>query len=556
VRAVRDSLRTAARCNGQTITQIDVRPQPPNFGGIFDRSRFLAEMVSVLHMTTRPEVVRRFLLLQEGQPCIELRRAESERILRAQRYLADARISVFPDGDGVRLDVYVVDEASTVLGGSVRGPSPRPTALKLGNANVAGQGIYAAGEWREGFYYRDGYGLQLRHPQVFGRPYQLSVDATRHDIGQEWDVGLSHPFLTDLQRIAWRINAGSTESFVGFLRETGTTPSLSSRRDYADLGGIVRIGVPGQLSLFGISFTRERERSGLLPQVISDTGRYIDTSSFAAFKDRYRNYEGARVNALWGVRNIRFARVSGFDALTGPQDVRVGMQFGTLLGRSLSVIGSSDDDIFVSTDLYAGMGSRKAFAALQVQGEGRQDGNTNRWDGVLAGGRFAWYIKPAVEHTIIASVDYGGGWRQRLPFQLTLRDREGGIRGYHGSQVGGAQRLVGRLEERWMLGRPRALGDAGVALFADAGRLWAGDAPFGVDTRMKTGLGFGLLAAVPPRSRRVYRVDVAFPVSPDPNAKWEVRFTTGDFTRTFWTEPHDLNRGRERTVPTSVFTWP
>jgi hypothetical protein len=495
-------------------------------------------------------------VLEEGQPCVELRRAESERILRAQPYLADARISVFPDGDGVRLDVYVVDEAATVLGGGVRGASPRPTALKLGNANVAGQGIYAAAQWQEGFFYRDGFGLQFRHPQVFARPYLFSLDAARHDVGQEWMAELSHPFLTDLQRIAWRVNAGSTENFVRFLRDEGTMPSLSSRRDFADVGGIVRIGVPGQLSLFGISFSHERERPGVMPEVISDTGRYVDSTAIAVFEDRYRRYEAARVNALWGVRNVRFMRVTGFDALTGPQDVRVGMQFGTLFGRSLSVLGSTDDDIFVSSDLYAGMGTRRAFAALQLQGEGRQDGNTNRWDGVLAGGRFAWYIKPALEHTIVASLDYGGGWRQRLPFQLTLRDLEGGVRGYRGSQLGGAQRLVGRLEERWMIGRPRELGDIGLALFTDAGRLWAGDAPFGVDSRIKTGVGVGLLAAVPPRSRRLYRVDVAYPLSADPHAGWEVRFTTGDFTRTFWTEPRDLNRGRERTVPTSVFTWP
>ena len=107
-----------------------------------------------------------------------------------------------------------------------------------------------------------------------------------------------------------------------------------------------------------------------------------------------------------------------------------------------------------------------------------------------------------------------------------------------------------------MLGRPRELGDIGLAVFTDAGRLWAGDAPFGVDSKVKTGVGVGLLAAIPPRSRRMYRVDVAFPLSADPHAGWELRFTTGDLSRSFWREPSDLNRGRERTVPTSVFTWP
>jgi len=552
--AVRDSLRTAARCNGQTITRIDVRAQPPNFGGIFDRWDFLAQMVNVLHMTTQPEVVRRFLVLEEGEPCVELRRAESERILRSQPYLADARISVFPDGDGVRLDVLTVDEASAVAGAATRGA--RPTVVKLGNANVAGRGIYAHGEWREGFVYRDVYGASFRNSQIFGRPYQFVLDGRRRELGGDWRAELSHPFYTDLQRVAWRVSTGSTESFVGFLRDEGPVLALRSRRDFSDIGGIVRIGVPGQLSLFGISFTQEREASGALPQINNRQGIFVDSVSAPELINRYGQHRSARVNGLWGVRNVRFLRVTGFDALTGPQDVRVGMQFGTLFGRSLTVLGSNDDDIFVSADIYAGMGSPRSFAALQVQGEGRQDGNVNRWDGVLAGGRFGWYVKPHVQHTLVASVEYGSGWRQRLPFQLTLGDLEGGVRGYRRSQQGGAQRLVARLEERWAIGRPRELGDLGLALFADAGKLWAGDVPFGVDTRIKTGVGIGILAAVPPRSRRLYRMDVAFPVSDDAHARWELRFSTGDMTRTFWNEPVDLNRGRERTVPTSVFNWP
>jgi len=210
VAALRDSLRTAARCQGQAITRIDVRNFPPDFGTISKRSALLARLVRTLHATPDEAVIRRFLIVFDGQACTELRRAESERILRTQPFIADARISVFPDGDGVRLDVYVVDETS-IVGGVALSSSGRPTRLRLGNTNLSGRSIYGDLEWREGFFYRDFYGARFRHHQLFGRPYLLEARGIRRQLGGEWLTAMAHPFLTDLQRVAWRITAGDDE---------------------------------------------------------------------------------------------------------------------------------------------------------------------------------------------------------------------------------------------------------------------------------------------------------------------------------------------------------
>jgi hypothetical protein len=68
-----------------------VVPQPPYTTGIMRRFAFVSELVERMHATTRPEVVRRFMILHPGMPCDELRRAESERILRVQPFIVDAR---------------------------------------------------------------------------------------------------------------------------------------------------------------------------------------------------------------------------------------------------------------------------------------------------------------------------------------------------------------------------------------------------------------------------------------------------------------------------------
>lgn len=551
-RARVDSVTSARFCRGQLITRIDVEPSPPTFPRLFRRVPVLRDIDALPHSTTRPGTVRNFLAVREGEPCTELRRAESERILRAQPFIAGARVLAFPDsGDGVRLLVQTSDELSNVVGLASQGV--RPTVIRFGDGNVAGRGVYATGLWREGFAYRDGYGARVSGYQLLGRPYQFNAEYLRRPIGQRQTADFGHPFLTDLQRVAWRASVGSVDQQFAFTRDGVDASSLIASREYWDVGGVVRIGAPGRLSLFGASLSRETEFTDAAPVQYRREGPVPDTSSLLVA--RYARTRNARVNALWGVRNVRFMRVEGFDALAAEQDVRTGFQFGTLLGRSISVLGSTDDDIFTAADVYGGMGSPRSFLAFQGQGEGRQDGDTERWDAILAAGRAAWYLKPHPRHTFITSTEFGGGWRQRVPFQLVLSDRDGGLRGYRKSRTAGGQRLVARVEERWRLGVFRSA-DFGIAGFADAGKLWAGDAPYGVTTPVRYGAGVGILAS-PRNSQKLYRVELGFPVSPDQHARFELRVRTTDAaSTTFWEPPDDVRRSRGRTLPASVFTWP
>jgi outer membrane protein assembly factor BamA len=97
--------------------------------------------------------------------------------------------------------------------------------------------------------------------------------------------------------------------------------------------------------------------------------------------------------------------------------------------------------------------------------------------------------------------------------------------------------------------------DVGLATFVDAGKTWAGDVPFGVTSPVKASVGVGLLAAVPV-SQRLWRLDLAVPVSADADAKgWEVRLSTTR-VRGFWREPQDVARLRAAAAPSTIFTWP
>jgi hypothetical protein len=51
-------------------------------------------------------------------------------------------------------------------------------------------------------------------------------------------------------------------------------------------------------------------------------------------------------------------------------------------------------------------------------------------------------------------------------------------------------------------------------------------------------------------------VDFAVPVNPGPgDAKFVIRFLSGDRTGTFWAEPHDVTRARASAGPNSLIRW-
>jgi hypothetical protein len=270
----------------------------------------------------------------------------------------------------------------------------------------------------------------------------------------------------------------------------------------------------------------------------------------------YDATRSVRVNALMGVRKIEFEQVAGFDALTAVQDLREGFQLGALVGRTVGALGSRDRDVFASADLYGGFGTPRSFVMLAARGEGRRDFDLKEWDGILGSARLAWYSHLALGHTMIASAEWSGGWRSRVPFQLRLGEEDGGVRGYGRSDVVGGQRALLRVENRWYLGRFQETGEYGVGFFADAGRTWAGDVPFGTDSPVKSAIGVSLLGSVPPASQRLWRLDVAYPLSSDRRAKLEVRFSSSNVARRGWQEPDDVERSRERSVPARIFRWP
>lgn len=543
-------------CAGQRISDIVVITQPPYTERLPKRFEFLRRAARSMHSTTRDQVVRRFLLLHPGDACNQIRRAESERILRAQPYLVDARIRVFDDeSGGVRLEVETRDEFSTIFEPSANTKAPIFRGLRIGESNLGGAAKLAAVEWREGLAYHDVLGMQYTDYQFGGDRNELRVMGIRQPRGQEMRAELVRPYYTDLQRVAFIGSLDGTRDYATFRRPDGPGNAVNLTRQSAVIGAITRVGSVGRLKLAGLTLTQSRERADTASVVIERAGFQPDLG--IPLDVTFRRQNVIRANALFGIRALRFTPVQGFDALSGAQDVRVGIQLGTVYGHSLPIGNALDRDRFMAAGFYGGIGGPKSFLGTQIVGEARNDLQSHTWDNHVVSGRMAWYFRPAVRQLTLMSAEWSAGRDMRTPFQLSLADRVGGLLGHRRSVDAGAQRLIFRAEQRLVIPSRLNVADIGVAWFSEAGKLWSEPSvPYSVTTPWRGAVGVSLLAAVPPRSRRLWRLDLALPVGTDRNKRFEVRLSNEDRTRTFWREPRDVVTARERTVPSSLFTWP
>ena len=541
-----------ARCNGERVREIVVAAAAPTVARI-DKVPVIGPLARSTHVTTRTEVLRGYLLLEVGKPCTELARAESERVLRAQPFIADADIAVIPVDSGVRVEVRTIDEASLVFGSSVRAAEPFLRSLRLGNSNLAGMGIHLRGEWREGRGARDGGAITFADHLFLGRPHLLNLHVERAPLGGEWQAHLTRPFFTGLQREAWRAGAGEMVTYTELRHPDSATHVVRVQRSYADAGLMARIGPPVRMGFLGLQLSHEREVVGQTLYIFAPDGSPVAADSFAA----PRPYESTRLNAFIGARRLSFERVEGFDALTATQDIPVGFQAGLVVGRGLDAPAEGfGRELFLSADLYAGRGDTNDATRVQLRAQGTRSATDGRWGRGIATGRLAHQIKPSANHTVALSGDWAATWRAGAPLQLMVGARDGGVRGYADALMGGGHRAVLRLEERFAIPNVRGAGDLGVAAFADVGRVWRGGAPFGVTTPIQPSLGLSLLGAVPARSARMWRLDVAMPLDGPALNRITLGLTRGDRSAVFWREPGDLASTRGPTVPSSVFAWP
>ena len=540
-------------CDDGSISQIFIDNQ-----SIFDTNllsatsslRWAYDFANFLHVETRKEFIARELLFEVGDCPEPLLLQESERLLRELRFIARADVFALPQSDGTQhVVVDTRDEWTTKVQIDLTvDDGVQFEGARLTEENFLGRG-HLIGFFFQERKQRQDYGISLETPQLVGSRWNGRFKIGRTRVGELSDVMLVYPFVGEVGLSATRLRFQRTESLFPYVLDRDPTYShavLPMLEERFEATQALRFGNAGDLTLLGFGVTRELLRVDDYPGSVDlvaerDFGNLLPDEPGLATElaNQIRSRATTRVNLLVGQRNVRFERRRGLDAVTGVRDVPLGTDVSLTLGRSIPIFGSGaaepTNDAVARLSLFGGIapGSTVLLANAQLEGRRLRPGNgeSTGWRDVLSEVDVLAYWQPdrRIASTIAARVAGAGGWNTITPFQLTLGGRDL-VRGLREEDAPGGRRVVASIEDRVDLRWPApTLFDLGVTLFADAGKVWAGDAPFGADSGWETSIGAGLRVGFPAGSAQVLRIDVAKPVGAALNKGLVFRISSGDF---------------------------
>lgn len=574
---------SANPCEQASITHIFVDnhsiydgPEPDSSGGgglVRTVSNWARTAANRLHRRTRPGFIERELLFKTGDCLDPLMLDESERLLRALPFIADADVYPVPvTEDEVHVVVDTRDDWTLKL-------DVRPeweNGLRLTHIGATEENLFGTGTLF-GFYLSERYekrdlGVQLRTFQFAGTRLDTHLAGGRTRTGVFFTESLAYPFVGEVGRWAFVESYTLREDLFSYAAPAGssfTNASLPIQTRYGEATLGRRLGIPGDLTVLAAGVSWEDVRFEGFPggvEVISGSDFSVrhqaDSATVEAIRPQVSPRRGGYVSMVAGKRKVRFVKRRGLDAIRGEQDVRVGTEaivaLGASFGRERSALVDNGRDIRGSLSLFAGSaGANWAFnTELSVEGSRLLEGGAGEDDfrDILgeAGAYLYWHPGESRRHTLVVGVSGAGGWNNTLPFQLTVGGPTG-LRGYDRYDFPAAQRVVVNLEDRIALDGPfRDLFDLGLTLFIDAGAGWRGQVPFGTDSGLRASAGAGIRVALPSGARQVWRLDLAAPL--ECRSLSCVQFRAGHDVVSLLTGFNDRQLRRSRTAsPAAAF---
>lgn len=514
-------------CADGPVTSINVDsrpiydPQSTSIGPL----QWVYRTLNLLHINTTEAFIRSELLFEEGDCYDAFLVSESRRLLDSHGFMYVEEVSDRPDGNGGWVvDVATRDEWSTKV-------DLYPTfdeGLNLERFQVTEENLLGQGIFGEFTYYNRRetrtHSFAVFTPRFFGRS-DANVAAGRSRAGNFFNQYWRYPFVGEAGHVGLRQGYGRGTDYFAFATDE-TVPYkqvlVPLRREQVELSGGYRFGEAGESIILGASLTWDETTFPRSPEIVAEDQFDVRDSlpegeAPPALTRQLRPSAATRVSLHLGTRRYRYVEYTGLDDLRHTEQIGLGMFAGVTVGRTIGILQQDgappDDDYYVRSHMsfMAPVGRSLIGGGLSFEARHPEAG----WRDILGSldltmhGRADWL--PA--QTLFFRAASASGWDTTIPFQLNLGGREG-VRSLREDQYPGGRLLRFVFEDRIVLPWPEDTADLGITLFSDLGRVWPGDAPYGVDSGWQASAGFGLRIGLPRGTRNVYRADVAFPVGP------------------------------------------
>ncbi len=477
-------------------------------GSIFDlenpdENKALYKLANHLHVTTRPGVIEQQLLFAEGEPFSAQSLAESERILRANRYLQEVSVQPVRQENGVvDIDVTTSDVWTLMPKFKLsRSGGANNAAIGAKEMNLLGTGI-AIEALYESNVDRDSWVLKLKDRNLFNSWYGLQLNLTESDDGYSRALELGKPFYSLDSRAAQGISLMSKDSIETFY-ERGDI--AAEYRDQAKAYELYR----GWSSGLRHGWTR-RFTAGLAydeHRFSTVTGSEYPVSVIPMDRQLLTPFIG------FEMVQDRYEKSSNYDQINRVEDCFFGTRLSGRLGVARAGSGSDRDALLLKFGAQTGFGDAQTSSLLLATELGsrlEQGGAQNLQLGVSAK-----YYKNQSEHRRLY-LSLGGTYGYNLDLdQFLVLGGDTGMRGYPLRFQTGDKSLLFTVEQRYFTDwYPFRLFHVGGALFFDIGRTWGNSPVADSSKELLSDVGFGLrLGSSRSGLGRVIHVDLAFPLS-------------------------------------------
>lgn len=468
--------------------------------------RRLYKLVNRMHVETRDAVILRQLLFSTGDLYSRRILDESERILRANRYLYDARIVPVQYVDGtVDIAVSTRDLWTIGLGFSLsRKGGENKTDIEIEELNFLGTGSklsidYVSDAERDGliFSFEDrqlgdswvGLGM-LYANNSDGDVKHLLVDRPFYALDARWAAGFS--FIDDVRTDAL-YDLG--ERITEFQADEQRWSAYYGRSKGWQDGWVNRWKFG--FTYHDVAFTPTQDEP--LPVIIPEDRKFAyPFVSFERLQDK-------------------FIKAENHDQIDRTEDFFLGARFAVQLGWASENWGSDRDALMYSASLSRGydLGNGKLLlASAFADGRWQKGNNANS----LIGADLRYYRQASEKTLFFTTLSAAVSHDLDVDNPLEIGG-DTGLRGFPLRYQGGNARALLQVEQRYFTDwYPWKLFRVGGAVFADVGRVW-GTNPLGENNLgWLTDVGFGLrLGSTRAGKGKVVHIDIAFPINADPS---------------------------------------